>query len=131
MELPKNEKQFHFEHVGEVTGHKWEGQFSVKCVLSLADKRLLEIEQSRLSMDLMNPTGNLSAIARVVSNLRVRVISAPDWFNQAVSTLDILDEDVMFELYGKCLDATKEWQDDLKKKSMPEEKSEGNPQKES
>lgn len=131
MELPKNEKSFHFEHVGEVTGHKWEGQFSVKCVLSLADKRLLEIEQSRLSMDLMNPTGNLSAIARVVSNLRVRVMDGPDWFNQSIATLDILDEDVMFELYGKCLDATKEWQEELKKKTMPKGESEGNPQKES
>lgn len=131
MNLPKNEKSFHFKHIGETTGHTYEGQFTVKCALSLADKRSLEIEQSRLSMDLMNPTGNLSAISRVVANLRVRVIKGPDWFNDAISSLDVLDEDAVFELYGKCLDKTKEWQDELKQQSQPKEVSEGNPQTES
>lgn len=127
MSLPKNEKSFMFSLVGEITGHKYEGQFSTKCVLSMADKRVLEIEQSRLSMDLLNPTDNLVAIARVVANLRVRVIDAPDWFDQIIGSLDILDDNVIFELYGECLKASSEWQDELKKKSLPEEKqTEGN-----
>jgi len=124
--LPKNEKSFFFSKEGEVTSHKYEGQFSVKCVLSLADKRLLEIEQSRLSMDLQNPTPNLIAISRVIANLRVRVITAPDWFDQFIGNLDILDENIMFEIYGECLNKSKEWQDELKKKAEPQAKAEGN-----
>lgn len=126
MNLPKNEKSFFFSKEGEITGHKYEGQFNVKCVLSVADKRALEIEQSRLSMDLLNPTDNLVAISRVVANLRVRVLGAPDWFDQIIGNLDILDDNIIFELYGESLDRAAEWRDDLKKKSQPEKAAEGN-----
>ena len=129
MSLPKNESTFDFEHIGELYGKKYEGQFTVKCVLNLADKRALEIEKSRLTADLLNPTGNLSALGSVIANLRVRVISGPDWFTQAIMTLDILDEEVVFELYGKCLDKSEEWRESVKVKA--EEKTEGNVPKES
>lgn len=117
MNLPKNEKSFNFSKEGEITGFKYEGQFTVKCALSLGDKRLIEIEKSRLSVDLMNPTGNLDAISRVIANLRVRVINGPEWFNQQVNTLSILDEDVVFDVYSECLKASEEWIKDLKKQS--------------
>ena len=129
MSLPKNESAFDFEHIGELYGKKYEGQFTVKCVLNLADKRALEIEKSRLTADLMNPTGNLSALGSVIANLRVRVITAPDWFSQAIITLDILDEEVVFELYRKCLDESEKWRENVKIKV--EEKTEGNVLKES
>ena len=113
-----------FSVEGEVTGHKYEGQFTTKCVLSVSDKRVLEIEQSRLSMDLLNPTDNLVAISRVVANLRVRIQDAPDWFDQIIGNLDILDDNVIFELYSKCLDASNEWRDELKKKAAPQKEEE-------
>lgn len=126
MNLPKNEKSFMFEKVGEITGYKYDGQFVVKCALSLADKRAIEIEKSRISMDLMNPTGNLDAISRLIANLRVRVISGPEWFNQQVNTMQILDEEVAFEVYSLCLKASEEWIKELKDAS-----NQGNSQKES
>ena len=129
MDLPKNESSFDFSHTGELYGKKYEGQFTVKCILNIADKRNLEIEKSRLTADLSNPTDNLSALGSVIANLRVRVVSAPDWFNQAIFTLDILDEEVIFELYSKCLDKSQEWRESIKAKA--EEKSEGNVLKES
>lgn len=128
MSLPKNESTFDFQHTGELTGKKYEGHFTVKCVLGLGDKRYLEIEKSRLTADLMNPTGNLSALSSVVANLRVRVIEAPDWFNQSIMSLDILDEELVFELYSECLKKSDEWQKKIKKKA--EAKTEGNVQKE-
>lgn len=132
MSLPKNESGFDFTHVGELTGKKYEGQFLVKCVLSLADKRFLEIEKSRLTADLMNPTGNLSAIGAVVANLRVRVIDGPDWYNQIIMSLDILDEELVFELYGECLKKSDEWRNAVKAKVEEKvEKTEGNAPKES
>jgi hypothetical protein len=128
MNLPKNESNFQLEHEGETTGHKYEGRFTIKCVLSLSDKRTVELEQTRLNMDTQNPTVDLSAISRVVANLRVRVKDSPDWFKQAISTLDIIDEDVIFEVYGKCLEKEREWRDSIKKKP---EANEGNSQTES
>lgn len=123
MNLPKNEKTFMFDKVGEVTGFKYEGQFVVKCALSLADKRLIEIEKSRLSMDLQNPTANLDAISRLVANLRVRVISGPEWFNQQVQSMSILDEEIVFEVYSQCLKASDEWLKELKQASNKGENS--------
>lgn len=119
MNLPKNEKSFFFSKEGEVTMHKYEGQFSVKCVLTAADKRLLEIEQSRLTTDLKNPTGNLVALSRVVANLRVRVLKGPDWFNQMIDDLETLDDNILFDIWSECLNASKEWHDELKAKADP------------
>ena len=129
MSLPKNEATFDFSHVGEISGKKYDGQFTCKCMLTLGDKRLFEIEKSRLTADLMNPTGNLSAIGSVVANLRVRITEAPDWFNQIIYTLDILDEEVVFEIYSECLKKSEEWREKVKSKA--EEKNPGNEQKES
>jgi hypothetical protein len=127
MNLPKNEKSFMFSKEGEVTGFKYEGQFSVKCVLTAADKRVLEIEQSRLMVDLKNPTSNLIAISRVVANLRIRVLKAPDWFDQMIGDLETLDDNILFDVWSECLQASQNWHDELKKKSDPV----GNEQKQS
>ena len=86
----------------------------MKCALSLADKRLIEIEKSILSVDLMNPTGNLDAISRLIANLRVRVISGPEWFNQQVNTMSILDENIVFDVYSECVKASEDWIKELK-----------------
>lgn len=119
MDLPKNEKSFMFSKEGEVTGFKYDGQFTVKCVLTAADKRVLEIEQSRLMVDLKNPTSNLIAISRVVANLRIRVLKSPDWFGQMISDLETLDDNILFDVWSECLTASQAWMDELKKKSDP------------
>jgi hypothetical protein len=131
MDLPSNEKTFLFKHEGQLTGRLYEGTFKVKCVLTLADKRALEVERSSLSLDLSNPSSELNAISDVVANLRVRVIDCPDWFKQSIKALDTLDDELFFEIYSKCIDASNEWVDKVKGESVelasPDgEKSEGN-----
>jgi len=136
MDLPKNEKSFSFRHEGELTGKVYEGEFKTKCVLSLADKRLLEVEKSSLTLDLNNPSGNLSAIGDVVANLRVRIVDSPDWFRQLITSLEVLDDELFFEIYAKCLEKSDEWLSELKKDSADTDESlkrdsEGNSSKES
>lgn len=120
MELPKNEKSFEINLVGEATGKKYEGTFTVKCILNLSDKRRLEIERSKLSADVANPSDNLSAISGVVANLRVRVVDAPEWFKQSINTLDFLDEEVLFDIFTKCMEKSEEWSSEVKRKSLGE-----------
>jgi len=124
MDLPNNERSFDLKYEGRTTGKLYEGQFTVKCILNTADKRAVELEKSALSADLRNPTDDLSAISTVVSNLRVRVIKAPDWFKQGIITLDIIDEDVFFNIYGKCLEKADEWLNEVKGDSLGEQKAE-------
>lgn len=121
-----------FSKEGEITAHKYEGQFTVKCVLSLADKRLLELEQARLTGDIANPTDNLLIISRIVANLRVRVLDAPDWFDQIIANLDILDENVLFDVYAECLTASNDWIEKVRGKTEEKQEiAEGNSQAES
>jgi hypothetical protein len=121
MNLPKNESVIMFNYNGEVTGHNYGGNLRVKCVLNMADKRNLEIERSLITADLSNPTPNLIAIAQVIANLRVRVIDAPEWFRDAVKSLDLVDDDVYFELYAKCMEAEDAWLKSVKGESLGEQ----------
>jgi hypothetical protein len=121
MDLPKNEKSFALDHVGQTTGKKYQGTFTVKCALSMADKRKLEIEKTSLSADFNNPTAELAAISSIIANLRVKVIDAPDWFKQSIRSLDILDEDVYLEVFDKCFEKSEEWLSEVKAKSLGEE----------
>jgi hypothetical protein len=120
MELPKNEKSFDVSLIGETTGKKYEGTFTVKCVLNISDKRRLEIERSRLSADTVNPSVSLSAISGVVANLRIRVVQGPEWFKQSIDNLDFLDEDILYEVFSKCMEKSEEWTSEVKKKSVGE-----------
>lgn len=116
MDLPKNEKSFLFECVGDVSGKKWEGTFTVKCILSIGDKRRLEVEKSRQMQDLKNPTQDLQAIAIMSSNLLVRIHSGPDWWKQFLGE-DLIDQNVLIDLYGKVMDQEDEWRKELKEKA--------------
>ena len=117
MDLPKNERTFEFEEVGDTTGKTYNGKFISKCILNISEKRLLEIEKTRLNADMSNPSGNLSAIATIISNLSVRIIEGPEWWRQSAGGLELQDENVLVALYDKCLDQEEEWKKDLKAKS--------------
>jgi hypothetical protein len=115
--LPKNEKTFYLTYVGAVTGIKYEGQFTVRCVLDLRSKHLLELEKTRLQADHSNPTNGLAGIAFTVANVRARIITAPQWWTDLESGMAIMDEDLIVELYERCIMAETEWRDSIKKRA--------------
>jgi len=130
MDLPQNEKTFEFSHVGLATGKKYDGKFTVKCILNMFDKREIELEKSRLRADIANPTNLLSSLSHILANLRIRIIKAPTWWEQSLGGFDILDEDAIIALFDKVMAQEDLWHEELKalsKKGEPE----GNPQKES
>jgi len=124
MDLPKNEKTFELEATGSVTGKEYNGKFTVKCILSMFDKRQLEMEKTRLTADYNNPTEGLSGIAFILANLRVRVVDGPEWWKQSEGGDEIYDEEVLVKLYEKTMDAEKEWRESLKGKAEGNSKTE-------
>ena len=130
MDLPKNEKTFEFDQEGLITGKKYDGKFTVKCILNMFDKREVELEKARLKADTANPTNLLTSISHILANLRVRIIKAPTWWEQSLGGFDILDEDVVIELYDKVMQQEEEWHKDLKAKSeaLSKEEPAVNPQ---
>lgn len=118
MDLPKNEKTFTVDITGETTGQQYQGEFTVVCVLNMLKRRQLELEKTRLKADTLNPTAGLEALAQVMSHLRVRIINGPEWWKQSEGGLNIMDENVIVELYDKCLEQELAWVSEVKDKGQ-------------
>ena len=125
MDLPNNEKTFSFEVIGETTGKKYEGQFTVICVPNMFQRRAIEIEKTRLRADQTNPTMDLMGIGEILANLRVRIIKAPGWWNDSSGGFDLLDENVCVELYDKVMDQQDIWKQEVKELSEPKDEKSG------
>lgn len=123
MDLPKNEAVFDFEHVGEITGKKYDGRFTVLCVLNMAQRHALELEKTRLLGNYSSPTDGLAGIALVLANLRSKIIDAPEWWKQSGGGYDLMDEDVLVTLYQKIQDAEIQWRETLKERAKKTQES--------
>lgn len=114
--LPKMEKTFDFSEVGNTTGHKYEGTFTVKCVLTVSQRHAMELERTRLMADYKNPSPDLSVISATLAECRARIIDAPGWWKDKLGS-DLIDEEILFTLHSKCLDAEDAWKAELKSKA--------------
>lgn len=118
MDLPSKEKTFAFEHIGEATGKKYDGQFTVLCLLNVGQKHAMALEKTRLMGNYVNPTPDLAGFAEVLSECRAKIVNAPEWWNQSGGGAVIDDEDALVVLYRKIGEAEREWKEDLKKKTQ-------------
>ena len=118
MDLPDKNSVFDFEHTGDLTSKKYEGQFTVRCIQSMAQKHAMELEKTRLLGNFSNPTDGLAGIAIILSNLRHKITDGPEWWKQSGGGSSIEDEDVLVALYDKVLAAESEWREKLKKKAV-------------
>jgi hypothetical protein len=113
--LPKIEKSFEIDHKGSVTGIEYKGTFTVRCILNIGQKHVVELEKSRLMADQRNPTPDLIGMAIALAETRGRIIEAPAWWKDSKLATDILDEEVIYEVYNKCLELEEQWKIDIKK----------------
>ena len=111
MELPKREKTFHFEHVGE-SGFHYEGTFTIKCRLNVAEKYAMELERNRLIGDMSNPTDDLTGFALVISTLRAKVTDGPNWWLQSRG-FGMEDEDALVNLYAEVEKTSTQWKQEI------------------
>lgn len=117
MDLPSTQTAFDFDFTSEL-GKKYDGQFTVNCLLSMRQKHLLELEKTRLLGNYVNPTDELAGIAVILANLRSRIISGPNWWEQSDGGYNLTDIDVLTVLYNKVLAAETEWRTKLKEKAQ-------------
>ena len=116
MDLPKNESVFEFEHVGATTGRKYEGRFTVRCILNIAQKHAMELEKTKLRGGSSNPTDALAGIAIILATLHAKIVDSPEWWKQGQGS-DLLDEDVLVVLHDKVEDAEVAWKKALTEKA--------------
>jgi hypothetical protein len=119
--LPNNIKTIHIDVEGETTGIRYEGSFGVKCALSIRDKQAVEVSKSRLTEDMANPSNSLYAMAAMISILRAKIMDFPEWWKEVNYGSDLLDDNVLIELFEKCEQASEDWRKSLKPKEESKE----------
>ena len=124
--LPKNERKFSLDIEGENTGHRYSGDFTVKCSLSIMEKQALELEKTRLLADYANPTAGLLGIAVALSTLRTKIVKAPDWWKDSLAGATLQDENVLGLLMDETTRMEREWRDEVKKRAEEARKDSGN-----
>lgn len=116
MDLPTTDAVFDFSFTSDL-GKKYEGQFTVRCLLNMRQKHVLELEKTRLLGNYSNPTDELAGIAIILATLRARIVDAPEWWKQSDGGFNISDIDALNALYDKVLTAEVEWRTKLKEKA--------------
>jgi hypothetical protein len=124
MDLPKKERSFSFSYVSQDSGMLYEGTFTIKCKLNVAEKYQLELEKSRLTSDMANPTNGLMGMAIALSTLRTKIVDGPNWWAQGKG-LNIEDEDALVALFEKVEEESSQWRKELDDKAKAAQKELG------
>ena len=112
MELPKKQRTFYYDHKDEY-GERREGNFTVKCRLTLRERQRMELDKSRLLGGHTSPTDALMGISVMVATLNTHITEAPEWWKQSDSGLDLDDESIVVELYDRLTDEQIAWRKEL------------------
>ena len=127
--LPKNERSFDVDVVGDTTGVQYKGTFTTRCVLNMAGRHAMELEKTRLMSDYANPSPGLAGISITLSTLRAKIVEGPAWWKDSDNGATIIDDNVLILLYDETNRIESEWRKELKK--VAEETPKGNAPKES
>lgn len=110
---------FSFHSVGETTGETFTGDFTVKPILSFGARALADADKRRF---LGNPENTASisedllSIAIMISQIKYRIIKAPTWFNETSALEDMVDSNILTELFAKVIDVEKQYRANIVKK---------------
>lgn len=115
--LPKNEKTFEINVEGEVSGERYAGSFTCVCVPWGGLRNKIARDEIRESGDLDNITTELFLRARWLANTQGRLLQAPDWWVNLSQGAKLLDDNVLKEVYDKCIEAEVEWRTNVKNKA--------------
>jgi len=120
--LPPNENAFDISVKGETSAQMWTGKFKCVCVPTLRQRAEAAVSEKQLGRDLLTVDQETMAYHRIISQLSSRLTAAPDWWIASNNGQNLLDLNVVFEVWKKCMEAEKNWKDMVWK----DEKKEGN-----
>lgn len=120
----KTEK-FNINIDGDKTGTQWHGEFEAKVFLSHRD----ELRRDALRRQYLGDVAPQYASSRqsnqadVFSELAVRIITAPTWWNENGGGMDMIDDNVVGKVYDAVMGLEKKAMDDIKKKTEDAKKT--------
>jgi len=122
ISLPPNESTFEISVKGETSTQMWTGKFKCVCVPTLRQRAEASILEKQLNKDLLTVDQETLAYHRMIAQLSSRLIAAPDWWIAANNGQNLLDLNVVFEVWKLCVEAEKSWKDQVWKDEKKEEK---------
>jgi hypothetical protein len=115
MSTTTNTEQFTIDVVGDTSGKTFKGLFKTKVRLSHRD----QLRMDEVRRDLLGKNPEAAGVraqnqADVFSLIAVHIIEAPQWWGANGAGLDLEDDNVIAEVYGKIVDVKTEAQKKLK-----------------
>ena len=99
----KSQVDFSVDLVGELTGNKFPGVFTVKTKLSMRESlKQDEIYRSILGPDSPNASPAARSVAAAISYLATHVIKSPDWWQALEGGMKCEDMNVLAEVNNKA-----------------------------
>ena len=120
--LPPNESTFHLKVVGERTKKVYEGDFTAKCVLTNGETIEVGLKLDRYNGGSTTLAPQFVLMNRVLAELEVRLKKSPEWWRESDYSRTLQDQNVMYEVFKKAMEAEKAWTDKLNKESEEVEK---------
>jgi hypothetical protein len=111
-------KSFTINAIGETTGRSYSGKFTVKTVLTRADR----FEADRRRRELLGPNGaeampDLQLESFYLGQLAVRIVEAPEWWKDSSNGLNVEDANLIKELSELTFAKEQEAREELKKEA--------------
>jgi hypothetical protein len=129
MHLANNEHKFYFKEKGEVSNQWFEGDFSVKCVLTIEEQVRVGVLVDRYNGGSRTLEPNRSLMNRAIAEMEVRIANnekgkplCPSWWAENDFGRTLYDSNILYSVFSKALEAEKKWADSLEKEADKSEK---------
>lgn len=113
-----NDQSFTVSVVGEVSGETFRGEF--RAVKFLTHRQQLLLDQKRRELLGSNPDQagvRAKNQAEIFAQLFVRLSNAPKWWIESGQGMDLIDDNVMVEVFNAALKVEEEAVQEMKKKA--------------
>lgn len=122
MSLPENKKSFEISVKGDTSGQMWTGKFETVCVPNLRQRSQAAVMEKQLNGDLKTLDEDTILYHRMISQLGVRIAAAPDWWIASSGGQDLIDVNIVWDVWKNCVQAENEWREKVWGKPEPKQK---------
>lgn len=117
MLLPGNEFTFHFKEQCKATKEWYEGDFTVKCLLTNEEQSEIALRTDRYNQGSRTLAPQYALFNRTMAELELRIIKAPTWWKESDSGRTLFDADLVYAVFKEAMRAPEEWAKKLEEKT--------------
>jgi hypothetical protein len=129
MYLPKNEFTFYCKVQGQKTKQWFEGNFIVKCCLTIEEQVQVAIDTDRLNQGSITIAPEYALLNRSLAEVNMRIVfdkdnkpQCPTWWTENRNGSKLMDSNVIFYIFSEAMKAEKDWADRLENDAKQTEK---------